>query len=333
MGSGSVVKVAVDAEGGMDAAALAAAVARARAGGGTPLWVNATAGTTVLGSFDPLGAVAAVCRAHGLWMHVDASWGGGAALSARWRRARRDLLAGAARADSLAVNPHKMLGAPVTCSFLLTPDLAVFRRANTLPAGYLFHGDGDGDGDEEGEDKGRGRGEGGEQQEQEEEGEGYREPWDLADLTLQCGRRGDGLKLALAWVFYGAAGLGAQVDRAFATAAHLAALVQASPDLELVSANPPPCLQVCFYYAPGGGGGDDGRAAAAAAAADVPAAENTRRTRAIAARLVRRGFMVDYAPGDRGSFFRVVVNAQTLRATVEGLLKALLDVGREVVGE
>ncbi|KAK6199057.1 hypothetical protein LQW54_010115 [Pestalotiopsis sp. IQ-011] len=286
LGSASVVAIPVDDAGCMIPSALREAVVRSKAEGKTPLYVNSTAGTTVLGSYDPFRAISAVCKEFGLWLHVDGSWGGNAVFSG----AQRHKLAGAELADSLTVNPHKMLNVPVTCSFLLTNDLGVFKAANTLAAGYLFHGGEDGD----------------------------EEHWDLADLTLQCGRRGDALKLALAWVYYGARGFEAQVDHAFAMASHLAGLVSEHPDFALVSSSPPPCLQVCFYYAPGSElAGDDG--------------ENTRRTSEMVRRLVPRGFMVDYAPGPRGSFFRVVVNCQTLPGTVEGLLKALEDVGRQVV--
>lgn len=314
MGSAAVVPVAVDGAGRMVPSALEAAVVAARGRGMTPLYVNATAGTTVLGSFDPFPEIADVCAREGLWMHVDASWGGAVAFSA----AHRHKLAGVARADSVTVNPHKMLNVPVTCSFLLAKDLAVFHRANTLPAGYLFHSDddndgnnGDGDAEKKGNDKEK-EGRGGEEEEE-------KEYWDLADLTLQCGRRGDSLKLALAWIYYGAAGFAAQIDGAFETAAHLARLVDDAANFTLLSANPPPCLQVCFYHTPGGSG-------VVAEAAEA----NTRRTRAMVRKLVGRGFMVDYAPGEHGSFFRVVVNSQTRRATVEGLMRALHEVGKEV---
>ncbi|KAH9905959.1 PLP-dependent transferase [Xylariomycetidae sp. FL2044] len=295
MGRSSVRSVAVDGEGRMDAAALRRAVLRARGEGGTPLYVNATAGTTVLGSYDPLDAVADVCAEFGMWMHVDASWGGPAVFSLS--AARRRKLAGSGRADSVTVNPHKMLNVPVTCSFLLTDDVAVFHRANTLPAGYLFHGADAGD-------------------------SGGSEVWDLADLTLQCGRRGDSLKMALAWVFYGRDGLGRQVDHAFEMAGYLAGVVAAKREyFSLVSSNPPPCLQVCFYYAPHGAVAEDKE-------------ENTRITKEIVGRLItERGFMIDYAPGEKGSFFRVVVNCQTLKSTVDGLVKAIEEVGKEVVGK
>ncbi|KAI0545393.1 glutamate decarboxylase [Xylaria curta] len=287
MGSQNVITVPVDSEGQMVPAALCEAVVGAKERGMTPLYVNATAGTTVLGSFDPLSEVADVCAKYGLWMHVDASWGGPVAFSAT----RRHKIAGAERANSVTVNPHKMMNVPITCSFLLTRDLGVFHRANTLPAGYLFHGNDDGDA-------------------------GEKDFWDLADLTLQCGRRGDSLKLALAWIYYGAAGFEVQIDKAFEMASYLASLVEENKDFALLSSNPPPCLQVCFYYVPAG-------------ILDSSAEANTRRTKSMVRRLVDRGFMVDYAPGENGCFFRVVVNCQTRRATVEGLMKALEEVGKE----
>lgn len=79
----------------------------------------------------------------------------------------------------------------------------------------------------------------------------------------------------------------------------------------LVSENPPPCLQVCFYY----GQLKDEKE------------ENTRVTGEIVRRLIPRGFMVDYAPGEKGSFFRVVVNRETRRETIDGLVAAIEDVG------
>ena len=115
------------------------------------------------------------------------------------------------------------MGVPVTCSFLLGPDINKLQKANTLPAGYLFHSHND-DG----------------------------EIWDLADLTLQCGRRGDGLKLALSWIYYGRSGFEAQIDHALQIAAYFATIIEAHEDFVLVSENPQLCLQVCFYFVKGG---------------------------------------------------------------------------------
>ena len=283
MGSAAVCAVPVDSGGSMIPSALRELVLQAKLGGRTPLYVNATAGTTVFGSFDPFEEISAVCKDFGLWMHIDASWGGPVVFSAR----QRDKLRGAGLADSVTVNPHKMMNVPVTCSFLLGPDLTAFHQANTLPAGYLFHGPGDGG-----------------------------EVWDLADMTLQCGRRGDSLKLALSWIFHGASGFERQIDHAFDMAKYLTDLVSQRPNFVLVSTSPPPCLQVCFYYAPGGKISGEPE-------------QNTKTTRDIVSRLIHRGFMVDFAPGDQGSFFRVVVNWQTLPQTVDRLLRNLEEIGAE----
>ena len=282
LGASNVWAVPIDAEGRLIPSALRELIIKAKSEGKTPLYVNATAGTTVMGSYDPFAEISAICKEFNLWMHVDASWGGPVVFSSR----QRSKLQGVHLADSLTVNPHKMMNVPVTCSFLLTPDLGVFHKANTLPAGYLFHSI-----DE------------------------TEEIWDLADLTLQCGRRGDALKLALAWIYYGAAGFERQIDHAFDLASHLATTVQQSKDFVLVSSNPPPCLQVCFYYAPDPKLGTK--------------EENTQTTKRMAQKLIRRGFMVDYAPGEQGSFFRVVINCQTIKTTVDGLFKALVEVGKE----
>ena len=289
-GSASVLSVPVDEEGRMKPSELESQIKKAKEEGFTPFYVNTTAGTTVLGSFDPLTEISQICKTHNLWLHVDASWGGPAVFSSK----HAHKLAGSHLANSITVNPHKMMGVPIPCSFLLGADLRQFHRANTLPASYLFHSESSVD----------------------ENAEMY----DLADLTLQCGRKGDALKLALGWVFYGKDGYAAQIDHAFDTAAYMADAVSKNENLKLVSSNPPPCLQVCFYYAPGGN--------------LCPEAEgNSKATKDIAGRLVREGFMVDYAPGEEGVFFRVVINRGTRRETVDGLLRAIEQAGGEDFGK
>ncbi|UKZ87188.1 uncharacterized protein TrAFT101_002994 [Trichoderma asperellum] len=283
LGSSAVWAVPVDNEGRMRPQALRELVLLAKKQGKTPFYVNSTAGTTVMGSFDPFEEISKICKEFGMWLHIDASWGGSVIFS----KAQSWKMKGSHLADSLTVNPHKMLNAPCTCSLLLGPDMRVFQRANSTVAGYLFHR-----GDDE-------------------------EVWDLADLSLQCGRRGDTLKVALAWLYYGANGFERQIDHAFDMASHLFRLLDESGDFVMVSSYPPPCLQVCFYSAPGGKLSSDKNV-------------NTSRTQRIAQMLVGRGFMVDYAPGDKGSFLRVVVNVQTLEGTVEGIVKAMIELGQEI---
>uniref|UniRef100_A0A8C9F9N3 Glutamate decarboxylase 2 n=1 Tax=Pavo cristatus TaxID=9049 RepID=A0A8C9F9N3_PAVCR len=77
--------------------------------------LSATAGTTVYGAFDPLIAIADICKKYKIWMHVDGAWGGGLLMS----RKHKWKLNGVERANSVTWNPHKMMGVPLQCSALL----------------------------------------------------------------------------------------------------------------------------------------------------------------------------------------------------------------------
>lgn len=68
---------------------------------------------------------------------------------------------------------------------------------------------------------------------------------DLADLTPQCGRKGDAFKLFLSWAYYGLSGLSAQIKNAFERADQLMTILESDSDFTLVSRRPLPCLQVC----------------------------------------------------------------------------------------
>jgi glutamate decarboxylase len=287
LGSSAVRAVKVDTHGQMILSDLELQIQESRKAGETPFFVNSTAGSTVLGSYDPFADIGNLCQREKLWFHVDGSWGGSVVFSPKLK-SRLDGVK--ELADSVTMNPHKMLGVPVTCSFLLVRDLAKLHEANTLKAGYLFHGEG-----EEGHD-------------------GWQEVYDLADLTPQCGRVGDALKLYLTWVYYGRDGLATLVEKAFDVAQHLYGLVASNQKFEVVSTSPLPCLQVCFYWAGAG------------AKASNVREENNRTTRRVATGLVRRGWMIDYAPGEKGEFLRVVVNIQTTRETVEKLVKDIESV-------
>ncbi|KXS93379.1 hypothetical protein AC579_10427 [Pseudocercospora musae] len=293
-GSKAVRAVDIDIQGRMKPGALDIAIQKSKDAGETPFYVNATAGTTVLGSFDPIDEISAVCKTHNLWLHVDGSWGGSIIFSEK----QRHRLKGSDKADSISICPHKMLNVPLTCSFLLGKDLRQFHKGMTLPAGYLFHDSDDVENGTASQGHSAAR----------LTGDSRQEYWDLADLTPQCGRRGDSLKLALSWIYYGTEGLRDYVDHAFDIAAELASIVGSSPDFTLVSESPPPCLQVCFYFRK---------------QADADA--NSRTTEKMTKELISKGFMIDYAPGDDGKFFRVVVNGQTRRDTVVKLVNAIIE--------
>lgn len=310
IGAKNVWKVPVDAQGRMRVDSLTSLLKEARLQGLEPFFINATAGTTVLGACDPLNDIADLCDKNGLWFHVDGSWGGATIFSDK----HKHKLQGIERARSITTNPHKMLGVPVTCSFLLASDMRVFWRANRVEAGYLFHQDSHSHNNNINNNK-NGKDDDGEGQEEREE-----VSWDLADATLQCGRRGDSLKLALSWIYQGRHGLARYVDAGYDAAHHLAALVQAHPDLLLVSTFPPPCLQVCFYHHPGANVGSE-----------LPSPDEvSAHTKEVCERLGKRGLMIDFAPGPRGSFVRVVVNGNTRRETVERIVE---EVGKEEGGD
>lgn len=138
LGLDNLQLIATNERGQMCPAALAAAIETVRQEGRVPFFVNATAGTTVLGAFDDFVEIAEICRRHGLWFHVDACLGGSAVLSS----VRRDqLLRGINHADSLAWNPHKSLGVPLQCSLLLTRHEGLLHKANSANADYLFQQD------------------------------------------------------------------------------------------------------------------------------------------------------------------------------------------------
>lgn len=86
IGSENVYGIDTDANGKLKLDHLEAEILRAKSEGARPFMVSSTAGTTVLGAFDPLEGIANLCAKYGLWMHVDAAWGGGALMSQKYRK-------------------------------------------------------------------------------------------------------------------------------------------------------------------------------------------------------------------------------------------------------
>lgn len=174
-----------------------------------PLMVGATAGTTVLGAFDPFSKIAKICAKHKIWFHVDAAWGGGALFS----ESIRDLLKGIEKADSVTFDAHKVLGVPLVTSFFLTPHTGILRETNRGGGSeYLFHDF--------------------------ENGE-----WDTGTYSLQCGRRADALKLWLLWRFYGSKGLEKRTEHLLGLARFAEKEIIRRPRFELYHSH---YLNVCF---------------------------------------------------------------------------------------
>ena len=109
-------------------------ITAAKAEGKAPFFVNATSGSTVLGAYDDLAGLAEVCRAHNLWLHVDACWGGSVVFSSRLKH----LMSGSQLVDSIAWNPHKMVGAPLQTSAFIVKHRGLLHTSNSANATYLF---------------------------------------------------------------------------------------------------------------------------------------------------------------------------------------------------
>jgi glutamate/tyrosine decarboxylase-like PLP-dependent enzyme len=132
-GDAAVRVVASDEHGVMTAEALASEVGRDRAHGHLPLVVVATFGTTTLGALDPVAALADLAERLGLWLHVDAAYGGALAFEAR----TRSLVEPLSRAASLAFDPPKVFDVPLGVGLLYTRRPDLLRNVFGVGARYL----------------------------------------------------------------------------------------------------------------------------------------------------------------------------------------------------
>ncbi|MFM7313904.1 MAG: pyridoxal phosphate-dependent decarboxylase family protein [Cyanobium sp.] len=126
-------KLPVDVTGSMEMTGLETELDQLGRSGTPVIAVVATAGTTVRGAIDPLGPIAALCRRHGVWLHVDAAIGGVFALVPQLRA----LLSGLEAADSVTVNPQKLLGITKTSSLLLLAEPEHLQRAFSTGLPYM----------------------------------------------------------------------------------------------------------------------------------------------------------------------------------------------------
>lgn len=135
LGEGALHRLSIDASGRVSAAELRDAIAADKRAGALPFLVIATAGTTNTGAIDPMEEIADVCRDAGVWLHIDGAYGAPVAALAD---APADLRA-IARADSLAIDPHKWLYAPLEAGCALVRDKAeLLRTFSHTPHYYHF---------------------------------------------------------------------------------------------------------------------------------------------------------------------------------------------------
>jgi len=216
IGIENMIKVKTDAKGAMIPAELEAAVQKCLADGAQPFYIGATAGTTVLGAYDPLGELADIAEKYSMWLHCDGAWGGSAIVSQKHKEIN---LKDVHKADSFAWSPHKMLNMALQCSVIMTRHPGLMMEANGYEAAYLFQPD------------------------------KLNADQDLGKKTISCGRKSDAYKLWLAWKAKGDQGIEADVDRAFDIAHCFVNAIKNSKGA-FVLASEPQCTNVCFWYVP-----------------------------------------------------------------------------------
>jgi len=196
--------------------ALAAAMAADRRAGRRPLFVAASAGATSTGAVDPLAELAALCRERGVWFHVDAAYGGFAALTERGRR----WLAGMELADSVTLDPHKWLYQPFECGCLLVREGQRLGEAFRIQPAYL------------------------------KDTQAAELEVNFSDLSVQLSRTSRALKLWMSLRYFGIDAFRAAIDRSIDLALFAQARIEASTQLELLT--PAKLGVICFRRHPEG---------------------------------------------------------------------------------
>jgi sulfinoalanine decarboxylase/sulfinoalanine decarboxylase/aspartate 1-decarboxylase len=175
-----------------------------------PTYVNVTAGTTVLGAFDPVDKIADITEKYDVWLHIDGAYCGSVIFSEKYKH----LLKGMERSDSFSYNAHKMIGTPMTCSIILVKDKKHLHNSFSNDADYLYQTDGD--------------------------------DFNLGKTSFQCGRRNDALKFWTLWKSVGTTGLKQIVDQQFDLADVAREYVSNHPDYTLYSFED--SISICFNY-------------------------------------------------------------------------------------
>ena len=218
IGRDAIVQIPVDGQYRMDARALERQIESDEGEGFLPVCVVATAGDVNTGAIDPIDAIADICDARGVWLHVDGSYG---ALAARSSHVGSTMSA-LTRADSLSLDPHKWLYAPLDVGCLLVRPPAALRATFSGSADYIDVVTDQGMSD-----------------------------FAYWDHSPELSRRFRALKIWFLLKVHGARAIQDAIDGNIATAQHLAKVVKESPDFELMA--PAPLSIVCFRYR----GGDD----------------------------------------------------------------------------
>jgi glutamate/tyrosine decarboxylase-like PLP-dependent enzyme len=202
IGRANVRQVRVDAAFKIENQALERAILEDLESGCRPICIVGNAGTVGTGAIDDLVALADMAKKYGLWFHVDGSYGGFGALAP----SKRSLFGGLARADSVALDPHKWLYLPVDCGCILYRDPARAKAVFGHDAEYTRVME-----------------------------EGERESYAFWDYGPELSRRFRALKVWMMLKHAGTRALGEAIERNCACAEYLANMVEESDDFEMLA--------------------------------------------------------------------------------------------------
>ena len=211
LGEENVQRVPSDAEFRIDVTALRELIVQDRHAGFRPLATVAAVGTTSTASVDPVPELAQICREHKMWLHIDGAYGAGLALlpECQW------ITAGWSEADSIVINPHKMLFVPFDFSVLYVRDVERLRRVFTLVPDYL-------------------------------RGDTVEAEKNYMDYGIQLGRRFRALKAWMVFRTFGRAGMAARIREHLRLAHSLVEWIKADNRFELSA--PVVMPVVCFRF-------------------------------------------------------------------------------------
>merc|ERR1719481_2221523 len=218
LGTDNCVQVMCDEMGRMIPEEFEKQVLKDKAEGHLPFFVNCTTGTTVFGAFDPIEPIADICERHGIWLHIDAAWGGGLLMSKKFKQ---DRFTGIHRADSVTWNPHKLLGTLLQCSTLHIKENGLLISCNQMSADYLFQTD-----------------------------KCYDCTYDTGEKVIQCGRHNDIFKFWLQWRSKGTSGFEFQMDRIMELTQYQMRRMREMPEKFYIIVDHPEMVNVCFWYVP-----------------------------------------------------------------------------------
>ena len=216
LGTDNLIAVASDSEGRLRPDVLQSAIEQSLSEGKTPFYIGLTAGTTVVGAFDPVKACSDIAKQHDLWLHIDGAWGGPVLFSEQ----SKVLVADSHLADSFTWDAHKLMNVPITAAAILVKDAGFLKQTCTGGgADYLFHTD-------------------------------QNSAYNLGERSIQCGRRADALKVWLSWKAMGNKGFAKKMDHLQALKNHCVTGIEQHQQLHMLA--PSVYLNVLFQYQPVG---------------------------------------------------------------------------------